>query len=106
MVPHPSLYRWSSYHFNARGRIDPLLKPHPVYLALARDAVERWRTYTALVAEGITDKQRDALTRCTNQGRAWGSPAFQLQIGRLLGRVARTRARGRPQSTRQRRSIK
>ncbi|ODS64428.1 MAG: hypothetical protein ABS41_03005 [Arenimonas sp. SCN 70-307] len=105
MVPHPGMYRWSSYHFNAQGRIDPLVQPHPVYLALAADANERWRAYRALVAEGITDQQRDALTRSTNQGRAWGSPSFQLQIGQLLGRVASTRARGRPKSTR-RRAIK
>src|ERR1700729_3005315 len=34
MVETPESYLWSSYHANARGAHDPLVDPHPEYLAL------------------------------------------------------------------------
>ena len=41
MVSHPSDYPWSSYAFNALGKENALLTPHPLYLALGRDETKR-----------------------------------------------------------------
>lgn len=41
----PADYRWSSHRANALGEADPLLTPHPLYLALGRGAAERCAAY-------------------------------------------------------------
>jgi putative transposase len=38
MAARPEDFRWSSYRANALGEPDPLLTPHPAYLALGRGA--------------------------------------------------------------------
>ena len=43
MMADPGDYRWSSYRHNAQGVTDPLLTPHPAYLALACTRDERLR---------------------------------------------------------------
>ena len=100
MVASPGEHRWSSYPANAQGRIDPLVTPHPLYLGLASDDATRWKAYAALVASGISDSQRDQITRHTQQGRALGPPAFQRWIRRTLGQETRVRPRGRPKARR------
>lgn len=44
----PGDYRWSSFGVNARGVTDPLVTPHPSYLALATDPALRYRNYVGL----------------------------------------------------------
>ncbi|OHE81841.1 MAG: hypothetical protein A2X76_00855 [Lysobacterales bacterium GWF1_69_6] len=106
MVSRPADYRWSSYHANAQGRIDPVVQPHAVYLGLAADTPTRWKTYAALVASGISDAQREEISRYTHQGRAFGPPAFQRQVRRELVAETRLRKRGRPAASRGSSSIK
>ena len=50
MVDTAAAYPWSSYRANALGERSPLVTPHPVYLALGRDAPERQAAYQGLVA--------------------------------------------------------
>lgn len=47
MVASPGAYRWSSYRANAEGADDPLLTPHPAYVALGRSRAERCAAYRA-----------------------------------------------------------
>jgi hypothetical protein len=49
MVEEPGAYRWSSYGHNASGGPDAIVTPHPIYLALGRDDVERRLAYRELV---------------------------------------------------------
>ena len=53
-------YRWSSYAANAEGRVNSLVTPHSIYLALGRDDVARRRRYRALVQSGLDE---DSLTK-------------------------------------------
>ncbi len=55
-VDHPEKYRWSSYHFYADGKEDPLLTPAPSYLGLGESDSERQRAYRRLV-EDILEKE-------------------------------------------------
>jgi len=41
MVEHPADYPWSSYQFNAQGKISKLLEGHPVYTGLSDTTEER-----------------------------------------------------------------
>jgi putative transposase len=48
IVSEPSSYIWSSFHCNAMGAIDTLVKPHPLYLALGRNDGARRTAYLGL----------------------------------------------------------
>src|SRR2546428_2248197 len=41
MVDHPTGYLWSSYAVNSGMRSDPLVSPHPEFVALSADAKSR-----------------------------------------------------------------
>ena len=49
MVTHPKDYKWSSYHYYAHGKKDPLLTPAPSFLGLGNNDEERQRSYRNLV---------------------------------------------------------
>lgn len=48
MVKHPTDYPWSSYHFNALGVSNSLIKAHTIYTALGQDVSSRQSAYRAL----------------------------------------------------------
>jgi len=51
MVTHPKDYRWSSFHYYAYGKPDPLITPAPCYMELAPSAKERQAAYLQMVEE-------------------------------------------------------
>lgn len=51
MVSSPDAYRWSSYAGNSGARDDPLLTPHPEYLAIAGEERTRCTAYVVLCRE-------------------------------------------------------
>jgi putative transposase len=61
MVDLPGAYKWSSYRANAEGREDDLLCPHPVYLRLGGDAMERRRAYRALFDMPLSEKDLERI---------------------------------------------
>jgi len=96
MVEHPADYRWSSYHSNGLGEYEPVLTPHPIYLALGNTNQERQAAYQALFddqmdTQGLTEI-RDSLNQC----RVLGGQAFKDQIEKTLSRRIRPGEAGRP----------
>ena len=51
LVAAPADYRWSSHRANACGDHDPVVTPHPLYVALAAGAEERQRVYRQTFGE-------------------------------------------------------
>lgn len=51
MVPSPDAYPWSSYAGHIGARCDPLLTPHPEYVAMSGDERQRQVAYAALCGE-------------------------------------------------------
>jgi REP-associated tyrosine transposase len=51
VVIHPKDYAWSSFHFYAYGKEDPLLTTAPCYLLLGRTPKERQEIYRKMVKE-------------------------------------------------------
>ncbi len=51
MVKHPRQFRWSSFHYYAYGKKDPLITPAPSYLNLAASDPERRKIYLQLIEE-------------------------------------------------------
>jgi putative transposase len=74
-------YPWSSHAVNAGTACDPLVTPHPAYIALAQDQARRVDVYKALCEEPLPRPLAEDLRRATRRGQAAGTPA---------------RARGRP----------
>jgi putative transposase len=59
MVGHPGDYAWSSFRTNGLAATNSLLQPHPLYLHLGTDPMERAAAYSRLV-EATTDS--DSIT--------------------------------------------
>lgn len=94
MVSHPGQYHWSSYRANALGEPDPLATPHPEYLALGKQPVERQAAYRGLFQAHIDEQTLDAIRQATQKGWALGNDRFKAEIERLSQRRTRPLPRG------------
>ncbi len=99
MVSVPEGYPWSSFHHNALGRPDPLLTPHPVYVALGPTPANRRDAYIALFRHALDDETVAAIRDATQRSWALGSERFQQEIARALQRRVTPPKRGRPPKT-------
>lgn len=96
MVQDPGQYRWSSYRHNALGQADPRITPHPVFLTLDRDGVERQAAYRALFRSELDDEALADIRLALSQGQPLGQGRFGEQICVATG-IRRTQKRpGRP----------
>jgi putative transposase len=96
MVDDPADYRWSSYRSNGLGQTDPLLSPHPVYLALCSAATERQAAYRDLFRPELDGDAIGDVRLALNQGQPLGDSRFIDGIERVTGRRCEVRPRGRP----------
>lgn len=96
MVADPADYRWSSFHWNACGRPDALVTPHPGYVALGAGPEQRRAAYRALFDHAIGDDDMADIRSHVQQQRALGTRRFQAEIATLLARSVAVRPRGRP----------
>jgi putative transposase len=96
MVSDPAAYDWSSFRCNAQGQDDPLLTPHPLYLALGADPQTRQTAYRTLFRNAIPDDELAAIRAHIEQERALGTERFQREIEQVLERAVRLRGPGRP----------
>lgn len=98
MVRAPGDYAWSSHRGNAFGSTDPLLTPHPTYLALA-GAERRALSYRAIVDAGVPEEDLGRIRRYLSAQRVLGTREFQADIAARLGRVTDLRRPGRPRKS-------
>ena len=96
MVTDPGEYRWSSYQINAHGKVSDLCTPHPEYLALGIEPLERRENYRALFVHHVDDELLEEIRTNTNKGMAVGNDRFKEEIETLTGRRLRAKKRGRP----------
>jgi len=94
MVSHPGEYRWSSYHSNALGKYDSLVRPHSQYLDLDKNATVRQAMYRSLFQAHIDEKTLEAIRQATQKGWALGNNRFKDEIEQLLQRRTRPLGRG------------
>ncbi len=98
LVTHPREYPWSSYHWHADGKADPLLTPHGLYLQLGRTADERQRAYRELFRRHLSGDTLDAIREATNKAWVLGSERFQARLARKIDRRVAPLPRGRPRA--------
>ena len=96
MVSRPEHHRWSSVHANLGLIKDPLVTPHPVFLAQDPDPQKRSQAYQARLHEGVSDDDLARIRAHLQQERALGDVKFQVMVEKALGRPAQLRSRGRP----------
>jgi putative transposase len=96
MVTEPADYLWSSFRANALGEPNPLLSPHPLYVALGAKAPERRDAYRNLFATHLDPGMLRKLRSCVQTGTPLGDDRFRTQIEQSLGAKVGYSARGRP----------
>lgn len=99
MVRTAQEHRWSSVHANLGHNRDPLITPHPLYLALGGDRNSRWAAYARWLHQGTSDEDLERIRQYISQERALGDERFQRMVEKTLNRPATCRPRGRPRKT-------
>ena len=96
IVRHPRDYRWSSYHYHAEGKSDPLLTPHSLYQRLGGTATARQQAYRALFRHHLSGETLDTIREATNKAWVLGSDKFKDRLAKKLDRRVAPLPRGRP----------
>jgi hypothetical protein len=96
MVADPADYPWSSYRANALGERNPILSPHPLYLALAGDTGARLEAYRALFRTALDEVPLTHLRMALNHNQPFGNDRFYAEIEAVTGRRREHVKRGRP----------
>jgi len=95
MAGHPSEYPWSSYADNVGERVDPLLLPHPEYLALGKDLAGRASAYRELFTDALPEELVSEIRSYLAQQKALGTDRFRAWVEARTGRFAGLRPVGR-----------
>ncbi len=96
MVRHPREYGWSSYHYHAEGKSDPLLTPHSMYQRLGGTAATRQQAYRALFRQQLSGETLETIRDATNKAWVLGSDKFKDRIAKKSDRRVAPLPRGRP----------
>lgn len=96
MVAHAADYKWSSHRVNVGISARKLLKPHPVYLALANSSADIYQKYQALFSERLPDKVVNQFTQAALCSMPVGNSRFTEEIEKALGYSIGKIKRGRP----------
>lgn len=89
-------YEWSSYHRNALGKSDQLIRPHATYNALGTRVDIRCMAYRKLVEQSMDAKELDTIREHLQRQHALGSNRFRTAIETMLNRRAGPAKIGRP----------
>lgn len=92
MVAAPAAHPWSSYAGNAALRADPLLTPHPEYLALGLNETSRRRAYQELL--GVADDER--FLKSVREATDGGLPLVGDALKRRLAQAGARLEPGKP----------
>lgn len=96
MVRNPGEYRWSSFAANALGSPDPLIVPHPTYLALRATVNRRCAAYRRLFAQALDERMLADIRDASAGELVLGSEDFKTLVEAATARSARRRRGGRP----------
>ena len=86
MVLLPGDYCWSSYHYNALGQADALVKPHSGYVDLGQGDTERRQLYLGLFDNCIDKEKLQLIRKSTQSGTIIGGDVFKEKIEAVLQR--------------------
>jgi putative transposase len=96
MVDAPQDYRWSSYHANALGKTNSLIKTNEEYRKLAIAEPERLQVYAGLFGASLDEEVVGKIRSATNGNFVLGGERFRQEIEDALGRRVSPGVAGRP----------
>lgn len=96
MVARADDYRWSSVHTHVAGARDPLVTPHPAYVALGADPTARAAAYRQWLHAPLDEDELARIRAYMQQEKALGGPRFQAMVSKALNRPVDVRPSGRP----------
>jgi putative transposase len=96
MVAAPGAYPWSSFGANALGDRGGVITPHPIFLALGPDDVNRRAAYLELFRGELEPMELEEIRTSANAGYALGNERFREDMAVALGRRAGLGKPGRP----------
>lgn len=89
MVDRPMAYLWSSHAVNSGMRVDPLIRPHGEYLALADEPESRHTAYRRMFEHALDSDLQRSIREAINGGYPLASEAFKAAvIAPVGGRIA------------------
>lgn len=95
-VEEPQAYPWSSHRHWVGASMQRWLSPSPLHWGLGNTPFAREAAYAALVAEGLSSVQIDAITHAVLHGWALGSPSFLATLQQRTERRLSPGRAGRP----------
>lgn len=96
IVAEPAAYRWSSHRANAYGHDDPVVTPHPSFLALGLSADERRAAYRRSFGQPLPADAVQAIRDATQYEWALGGASFRKRAEEWTGRRTARLSVGRP----------
>jgi putative transposase len=96
IVACPEQYRWTSYHYNALGKKDPLITEHPIYQQLGVFHSDKRDYYGQLVQLALDKQVMLNIGECLSANRVLGGARFRQRVEADLGRRFNNGALGRP----------
>jgi putative transposase len=96
MVKRPEQYQWSSYNFNGKGKLNPILVMHECYRDLGRIKSERLVVYQELFKAHIELNDQHAIKSSLETGTPLGDSYFKEKIEQKLKCKVGYSKRGRP----------
>jgi putative transposase len=96
MVARPEEFRWSSVHTHLGTANDPLLTPHPAYLALGESPPLRAAAYRVWLQAPLDGGELARIRAYMRQEKALGDPRVQAMVAEALNRPVEVRPSGRP----------
>lgn len=94
MVKHPVEYPWSSYSYNALGKVDQLVTPQLEYQRLGTTKQERQSAYRQLFRARIPEMTLETLREATNKAWVMGSERFKARMSKQMDRPVRSSGHG------------
>lgn len=96
MVSHPKEYLFSSFHSNAQGQKNVLIREHEVFMRLSDDKDKRHLFYSQLFNQELDDDALSQIRLGYQSGTPIGSSDFKAEIELVLDRKIGKLQRGRP----------
>ena len=94
MVEAPGAYRWSSYGYHALGGADPVVRDHPLYIALGSTEDTRRNAYCELFRHALEPTALGQIRQSLNDGLVLGTAGFKERVEQALHRLLRAAIRG------------
>ena len=85
LVTLPDEYKWSSYHHNALGKIDPLITEHESYKQISTSERAREIAYLGLFRTVRDNKETELISTSLERGEVLGSDLFHQTVASEIG---------------------